>query len=87
MVFNGVGFFMKIKISYLTYITHEQCQCNSVPLPSTSDLPGLVPDLLEEGIILHNDRVLDEGALRGRGSKVVRISASRHPALKIARFQ
>ena len=31
--------------------------------PGASDLPGLVPHLLQEGVVLHNHRVLNVRAL------------------------
>ena len=35
-----------------------------VILPSASDLPGLIPDLLEQGVVLDDHRVLNVRALR-----------------------
>ena len=35
-----------------------------VILPSASDLPGLIPDLLEQRVVLDDHRVLDVRALR-----------------------
>ena len=48
-------------------------------LPSASELPGLVPDLLEERVVLDDDGVLDEAAL-GRRRAVAVVRAGGHPA-------
>ena len=50
--------------------------------PSTSDLPGLIPDFLEKRVILDNDGVLDVRSLGCGGSVAVRIASCRHSALK-----
>ena len=33
-------------------------------VPGAADLPGLVPDLLQQRVVLDDHRVLDEGALQ-----------------------
>ena len=50
--------------------------------PSTSDLPGLIPDLLEERVVLDNDGVLDVRSLGCGGSVAVRVTSCRHSTLK-----
>ena len=50
--------------------------------PSTSDLPGLVPHLLQQRVVLDDDGVLDVGPLGGGGPVAVRVTSCRHPALK-----
>ena len=50
--------------------------------PSTSDLPGLIPDFLEERIVLDDHGVLDVRSLGCGGSVAVRVASRRHSALK-----
>ena len=50
--------------------------------PSTSDLPGLIPDFLEERIVLDDHGVLDVRSLGCGGSVAVRVTSGRHSALK-----
>ena len=50
--------------------------------PSTPDLPGLVPDLLEQRVVLDNDGVLDVRSLGCGGSVAVRVASCRHSTLK-----
>ena len=50
--------------------------------PSTSDFPGLIPDLLEERVVLDNDGVLDVRSLGCGGSVAVRVASCRHSTLK-----
>ncbi len=41
-------------------------QISKASLPRASELPGLIPNFLEERVVLYDDGVLDVGALRGR---------------------
>ena len=50
--------------------------------PSTSDLPGLIPDFLEERIVLDDDGVLDVRSLGCGGSIAVRVTSCGHSTLK-----
>ena len=50
--------------------------------PSTSDLPGLVPDFLEQRVVLDDDGVLYVRTLGCRGAVAVRVTSGRHSALK-----
>ena len=50
--------------------------------PSTPDLPGLVPDFLEERIVLDDDGVLDVRSLGCGGSIAVRVTSCGHSTLK-----
>ena len=47
--------------------------------PCASELPGLVPHLLQQRVVLHNDGVLYEGAL-GRGGRVAVVHGGGHAA-------
>ena len=55
------------------------CPAVNVISPCTSELPGLIPDLLQQWIILDNDGVLDEAALGGGGTVAV-VNRGRHTA-------
>ncbi len=48
-------------------------------VPGAPELPRLVPDLLQERVVLHDDGVLDERALRG-GRGVAVVDGGHHPA-------
>jgi len=47
--------------------------------PSASQLPGLIPDFLQQWVVLNDDGVLDEAALR-RGAGVAVVDARHHAA-------
>ena len=64
------------------YKNHFELTNKSFFLPRASDFPGLIPDLLEEGVVLDNDCVFDVRSLGGWSPIAVRVSTSWHPALK-----
>ena len=77
--FPWLGFSFKALSTETQAQTQYACQhC----LPCASDLPGLVPDLLQQGVVLDDDPVLDVGALGGGGAVAVRVPAGGHSALK-----
>ena len=50
-------------------------------LPCTSEFPGLIPDLLQEWIVLDDDGILDEWSLRrGAADRVVLVDGRSHAA-------
>ena len=48
-------------------------------IPSTSQLPGLIPNFLDQRIILDDDRVLHKSPGRGWTINSIRIGRGRHP--------
>ena len=46
-------------------------QCRSLHSPRASEFPGLVPDLLQLRVVLDDDGVFDEAALRRRSPEAV----------------
>ena len=68
-----------MKVNSLPGVCSAGLSCYS---PSTSDLPGLIPDFLQERVVLDDDGVLDVRALGCGGPVTVRVASCGHSTLK-----